>query len=217
VGGFTNQNAGLIDNRLTNDFNGYRELTESELKTLAQCIVDQVRLRGPYLSLSEFVNRRIGADSPLTRVGALQAAIDEAKLNENFLAGSVTEIRPSDVADVKTYGYQNPAASTGNPAAGAPGWVMQGDLIRVLEPGATVRSDTFVIRVCGEATGKDGKVTARAYAEAVVQRFPEYLNPADRPSVNVWNSTNTSSPAENKIFGRRMGLVSFRWLSPEEI
>jgi hypothetical protein len=74
-----------------------------------------------------------------------------------------------------------------------------------------------VVRVCGEATGKDGEVTARAYAEAVVQRFPEYINPADRPSTNVWNASNASAQPENKTFGRRLDVVSFRWLSPAEI
>jgi hypothetical protein len=217
VGGFANNQAANIDNRLTNDLNGYRELSDDDLETLAQRIVEQVRQRGPFLSLSEFVNRRIGPDSPLTRTGALQAAIDEAKLNESFLAGSVTEVRPSDVSDPKTYGFGNPSASTGNPAAGAPGWIMQGDLMRVLEPGATVRSDTFVIRVCGETTNERGQVTARAYAETVVQRVPEFINPVDRPSVNVWSPSNTTASPENKTFGRRIDVVSFRWLAPAEI
>jgi hypothetical protein len=167
--------------------------------------------------MSEFVNRQIGPDSPLTRAGALQAAIDESGINATFLAGAVTDVRAADVADPKIYNYANPAAATGNPAAGAPGWVSQGDLMRILEPGATVRGDTFVIRVCGEAHNAKGGVTARAYAEAVVQRLPEYVNPVDRPSTNVWDPALKTASTDNKTFGRRLNVVGFRWLAESEI
>ena len=88
-------------------------------------------------------------------------------------------------------------------------------MLRILEPMATVRSDTFVIRTCGEATDANGVVTSRAYAEAVVQRVPEYVNPIDRPSVNV--DSVASASAINKAFGRRFKMTSFRWLAKQEI
>ncbi len=210
-------NLANIDNSLTNDFNGYHQLSPEQLELLATRIVDEVRGRGPFLSLSEFVNRQIGASYDQSMAGALQAAIDKAGINDTFLAGSVVEVRPGDVADSAIYKFANPQASLGNPAAGAPGWLSQGDLMRVLEPGATVRGDTFVIRTCGEAVDVDGKVTARAYAEAVVQRVPEYVNPADRPSTNVWAPSAQVNGEDNIRFGRRINIVSFRWLSLEEI
>ena len=208
-------NAANIDDTKTNNWNGYRELTPEQLDELAQKIVEEVRKRGPFLSMSEFVNRRIGSNSELTRKGALQAAIDNSTVNNTLLAGCVTDVRLQDVSDQNLYRFATPEAATGNPAAGAPGWISQGDLLRILEPAATVRADTFVIRVCGEAHGADGRVTARAYAEAVVQRIPEYVDPVDRPSVNAY--TASAAAKANKTFGRRLILVSFRWLAASEV
>ena len=210
-----------IDDVRTNDWNGYRELTDDELETLAQKIVDEIRDRGPFLSLSEFVNRQIGPSEPRTLKGALEAAIDKAEINEKqnavwpdtFL--NQVPITATDVSDPKLYNYKTPEAATGNPAAGAPGWVSQGDLLRILEPAATVRGDTFVIRTYGEAQDANGNISARAYAEAVVQRVPEYVDPVNRPSLNPY--TDPTASAANKTFGRRINLVSFRWLSSNEI
>lgn len=225
VNGGVNRTAAVdsskIDTAKTNDWNGYRELTEAELETLAEKIVEQVRERGPFLSMSEFVNRQIGPVGPKTLSGALEAAIAEAEINEEqdavfpetFL--DQIPITETDVSDPNLYNYETPEATTGNPAAGAPGWVNQADLLRILEPSATVRGDTFVIRVYGEAKDSTGTVTARAYAEAVMQRVPDYVDEVDRPSVNVY--ADPSASVANKTFGRRIEMASFRWLSKDEI
>ena len=213
--------ASKIDNPRTNDWNGYRELTEPELEKLATEIVAEIRERGPFLSMSEFVNRQVGPAGPLTMRGALEAAIARAEINEKqnvTLADSYLNqvpIKEADVSDAKLYSYKTPAATTGNPAAGAPGWISQGDLLRILEPAATVRGDTFVIRAYGESRGTDGNITAHAYAEAVVQRVPEYVDPSDRPALNA--AVDPMAKAANRLLGRHMHLVSFRWLSKDEI
>ena len=220
-----------IDDQAGNQWNGYREFSDADIETLATEIVKQVRLRGPFLSMSEFVNRRIGADSELTRRGALQNAIDDSKLNsdrltEAFFKGQ-SPVEAGHVSDENLYGFKTPSAATGNPAAGAPGWLSQADILKILEPAATVRSDTFVIRTCGEATDGAGNVVARAYAEAVVQRIPEYVNPSDPAAAKVPNPnapavapdplTPPLNAAENIIFGRRFEMINFKWLSANEI
>ncbi len=207
--------ANKIDDAKTNEWNGYRQLSDAQLEALAKEIVEQVRARGPFLSFSEFVNRQVGAESEATLSGALETAISRSGINKDAFAGQTTPIELGDLSDNKLYNYKTPASCVGNPAAGAPGWIGQGDLLRILEPAATVRSDTFVVRVCGEAWNPEGKVTARAYAEAVVQRFPDFVDPADPPSVNA-HTAGTASRA-NRVFGRRLSVVSFRWLSSNEI
>ncbi len=40
-------------------YNGYRSLTEDELQSLAERVVEEVKVRGPFLSLAQFVNRTL--------------------------------------------------------------------------------------------------------------------------------------------------------------
>ena len=171
-------------------WNGYRRLDEDQITKLAEEIVEQVKERGPFQSVAEFVNRRPGSGE-LARKGALEAAIENAGLNASVLDPS--------------YGLPD----GGNTADGAPGTINQADLLTPLAPQLTVRGDTFRIRAYGEATdGKNSKV--KVWCEATVQRVPEYLDQTDKASV-------TASSPVNQNFGRRFELVSFRWLKPREI
>lgn len=207
-------NTKKIDNTRANQWNGYRDLYDTQVEQLAKEIVAQVKVRGPFLSLSEFVNRRIGANSELTRNGALQTAIEKSKVNAGMFTTQVA-VTAADLGKPALYRYQTLENAVGNPAEGAPGWISQGDLMRIIEPLATVRADTFVIRTCGEATDINGKVIASAYAEAVVQRVPDYINPVDRPSLNV--NDNAAANPMNRVFGRRFTILSFRWLTKQEV
>jgi hypothetical protein len=59
---------------------GYRVLSGTQIDNLAVKIVEQVKLRGPFVSLADFVNRKIPVAGDLANPtglkGALQAAID---------------------------------------------------------------------------------------------------------------------------------------------
>lgn len=71
-------------------FAGFRRLSDAQLDALAGEIVKQVRLRGPFVSLSQFVNRALAdirTQPQLSRAGALQVALDESGANIN-LTGS---------------------------------------------------------------------------------------------------------------------------------
>ena len=126
-----------------------------------------------------------------------------------------------------------------NTATGIPGYLMQQDLVQAFAPVMTVRSDTFVIRVYGEA---DRKTTAslknpiaegRAWGEAVVQRVPDYVDQTDpaltKPSVikgittplgdatPVYGRTGRIVSTLNESLGRRFRVVSFRWLNQTDL
>ena len=118
-------------------------------------------------------------------------------------------------AAVKNYKYAkgNEAAGSGPSYQGAPGFLSQADILNVLGKAATPRSDTFTIRGYGEAKDASGKILASAVCEAVVQRFPEWVDPTDPVETAVADLKSLS----NKKFGRRFQISSLRWLNSSEI
>jgi hypothetical protein len=199
---------------------GFRALSDDQIENLATEIVEQIRLRGstdkaPSLSLAEFVNRRIaGSGSLHSLAGLLQTAIDESGINNTFHgldSKDLRSVQPSNPTALT--GMANAAARQGMSAEGAPSMLTQGDLLMALAPVITVRGDTFRVRSYGESKAKDGKVEAKAWCEAIVQRMPEYLDPSDQPELKT---AELKSDA-NIRFGRRFVITSFRWLSPEEV
>lgn len=80
---------------------GFRRLTDAQLDALAEEITRQVRMRGPFLSLSHFVNRALvdfNRDRVLSRAGALQVALDESGANINVSGNKnvFTDVRPTE-------------------------------------------------------------------------------------------------------------------------
>jgi hypothetical protein len=255
-------------------FSGYRRLTNDELDELATQIVKQVRRRGPFVSLSHFVNRAlapIATEPELTRCGALQLALDESGINISLdgrrngfrgispqqdrvvlaekqgapradMDGDDSGNRPSDadsqapdwaftsrdnnfgavasiVADRLTLaggtGRGRGAAmerEQGYRSTGIPGWVTQADVLQVIGPALSARSDTFRIRSSGQALDAAGNVIATAYCEAIIQRQIEFVDPANQP-----HDRTDALTATNRTYGRKFEIISFRWLSANEI
>ena len=189
---------------------GYRALSAAEVHRLAVAVVEALRAHGPYRSLAEFVNRPLAAPTDEARCcGVLQAALDRTVNPPPSLApvpGLPTVAGPSP-------GLPWPAASRGHPSTLAPGWLTQADVLGVLGPVLTVRSDTFLIRAYGDATNPaTGAVECRAWCEAVVQRVPDYVDPGDPAEARADALSET-----NRIYGRRFEIVRFRWLTADEV
>lgn len=187
---------------LASQYCGFRELSDEDLAMLAKEIVKQVRKRGPFLNLSEFINRRLTTDTDLALSGALQTAIDDSGLNDEAAAEGMAGTGSPNGAKMAF-----PAASELNTAAGNPGWLMQADLLDPLGPAIVARGDTFRIRGYGEARDAGGAVIARAWCEAVVQRAPDYMDSTEAAEIQA------PKKPSNKQFGRRFHCLSVRWLN----
>jgi len=195
-------------------WDGYRELTPDEIDRLARAIVAQVKRRGPFLSLSDFVNRRLAEDET-GKMGALQAAIESAGLNSRLTSSYPLDNRnplpdyshPDNIADATRMEQTLKPASK---AWGAPSYLTQADVLQVLGPALAARSDTFVIRAYGDSVDASGNVQSRVWCEAVVQRTPQPLDPDD-------SGLNPRLGGKPGDFGRRFVITSFRWLAPGEI
>ena len=199
-----------------NQFTGYRVFDEAQIDALARETVKQVRLRGPFLSLSEFVNRQLSSGN-LALAGAIEAALQQiateggtspyAVISSTLPREGATANPPGDGEE-----YEFGAAAVGESVFGLPGWTRQADILRPLAPILTVRDDTFTIRAYGDARDKNNNITAMAVCEATVRRTRDYVDPADAADLGTYPTS-----AVNRIFGRRLTIISFRWLSPGEI
>ncbi len=199
------------------EYTGFRSLSDDQIKDLAQKIVEQVRLRGPFLSLSEFVNRQLSDNKDLALAGAVQSALNAltedpmAELRNPAKSLSDNTMPPSD-PKLAGVDYKFPEAAAGSSAYGAPGWIRQADVLRPIAPVLSVRDDTFTIRAYGDTLDTSGKVVAKAWCEAVVKRTRHFTNRSD--AADMADPPVTSI---NAVFGRDYEIVSFRWLEADEV
>ncbi|WP_309384471.1 hypothetical protein [Cerasicoccus frondis] len=68
---------------------GFRYLDDAMIQTLAERIVDEVRLRGPFLSMSDFVNRRLDAPDRSGGDAWLSARTSKGNGREDYLLGHI--------------------------------------------------------------------------------------------------------------------------------
>lgn len=202
----------------------------------------------PFIGLAQFVNRYLcGYHYDTSLVGCLQNAIvradvDGANLSNrtatpapvsdvNLLAASVapgsvtwTPLDSGIQSNLQMRDPRSESINRGHLLAGAPTSLMQSDLLSVIGPALTTRSDTFVIRCYGDVTTQPGSLTTKAgcWLEAVVQRTPEFCDPTQPPETEVCGATdsyqfNPQLKLANRLLGRRFQLVSVRVLSPKEL
>jgi len=170
---------------------GMITLDADKVTALAAQIVALVRARhaasGPFRSLAEFLSPAPDfLDATGGQISLLEKAIADAAINVD---------------------------AAGNPIEFSSQFLTQGDIMTALAPMLFPRSDTFVIRTYGEAVNPaTGATEGRAWAEATVQRTPEYFDPAEDATV---------APADlnaiNQTYGRRFKVVSFRWLTRSDL
>ena len=204
----------------------------------------------PYLGLSEFINRFLTPATWASRCGALQAAIFRADqtynagLSDRLFANATDRKVTQDSLTTATAGwFPNPenievSAQSGtsrtHTAMGAPGNLLQSDLLQSLGSALATRSDTFTLRCYGEAVLDNGEIGS-AWMEVVVQRVPEFVDPtnaaetgnsAPKPlKITVHAlSDDIKKPAlrtdltlVNNVLGRRFKIVSMRWLKVDEL
>jgi Tfp pilus assembly protein PilX len=170
---------------------GMITLDADKVTALAAQIVALVRARhaasGPFRSLAEFLSPAPDfLDAAGGQISLLEKAIADAAINVD---------------------------AAGNPIEFSSQFLTQGDIMTALAPVLFPRSDTFVIRTYGEAVNPaTGATEGRAWAEATVQRTPEYFDSTDDATV---------APADlnaiNQTYGRRFKVVSFRWLTRADL
>lgn len=164
------------------------QLSSTQIRSIATEVVALLRAKGePFTSMEEFVSPTGG---PGTR-SLLEQAIFNAGVNTE--TGANVDFDGDGSLD--TTG-EIPMCSLK---------LTQADVLTALAPMLQNRSDTFVVRTYGEAVNPvTGVVDGRAWCEATVQRIPTPVDSADiiQPSLP---------------FGRRFQIVSFRWLTPEDI
>ena len=204
-------------------WSGFSRLSDAQVTTLATEIVKQVKLRGPFMSLSDFINHRVGTPKTTENdMGALQAAIEASNINSPVKTGAGGTTPDYTSTGARAFMQGGSTAGNRKTTTDIPTDINQADILLPLAPRLAARSDTFRIRGYGEVRSKDGRqILARATCEAVVQRFPEYMDSTtDADNNEPWDEAsptgNTLNPI-NLTFGRRFKIVRFRWLNPNEV
>ena len=190
-----------INMQVGSNWSGFANLTDSQIDNLAKAIIDENKARFGILT-----DRKVSASSLSTPTAGFFPYPENIEVSAQ--AGT----------------------SRTHTAMGAPGNLLQSDLLQSLGSAITTRSDTFTIRCFGEATQTSGE-TGMAWMEVLVQRVPEFIDPtnpaetgnsAPRPLLPAASavtdaSVSTALTKVNSVLGRRFKVISMRWLKANEI
>jgi hypothetical protein len=237
-GGREYNNAGAYDETI---WNGYRKLDDTQILTLAREIVIEVKQRGPFLSIADFVNRRLvvpraGRESLVTQTGlkgALQAAIDRSGINDPLSKTfkiPKTEYHMGGPANELQVQYGNAYPSPyfplvgGNPPLGPkPDHNHWADSKLVGAPAYLTQADVLQ-KLAPVLSARSDTFTIRTYGECrdgagmvIARAWAEAIvqrmpQPLDADPTGL-NPMTTDSGR----FGRRFTITSFRWLNGSEI
>jgi hypothetical protein len=187
------------------------------------------KLCRPFFSLAEFINRPVkGQDAQVDKnmFGIIQNALfqsdeDGGDKAINASAGG-RKVKQAALSSsfLGKFPYPNSIPDNTIPVAlGAPGMIMQADVLQAIGEKLTVRSDTFIIRAYGDtiAEGGGGRVAGSAILEMVVQRSPEYVDDSTKTGDAPHVRPARLQSSINKYLGRKFRIVSLRWLAPSEL
>lgn len=203
---------------------------KDQINNLAAGLANEVKKRGPFMSVSDFVNRKVGGATVTDAhyKGAIQAAVDTMDLNDKVEQNVYSPVIGAASPPAPVYSNTNYFATTGGSnrrsTDGIAGSITQANVLRALAPRLSARSDTFRIRGYGEVRDASDNIVAMAMCEALVQRLPEYVDPDTNEDYNEpWDEydpdalENETLNATNQKYGRRFEIRSFRWLDESEI
>jgi hypothetical protein len=227
--------AGGTDGPINDHWEGYRSLSDQHITDLATNIVAEIKARGPSFTLADFINRKLVTTGAHWKMGPIQAAIDATNI-VNTAAGTGSGINGEMLVDypnkvIKVGGtdpanYLEPQARMGYTdglgtasddlegfiVSGAPGYLMQADILNSIGPFLNNRSNTFTIRTYGDSVDIHGEVTSTAYLEAVVQQVTDFVDPTDIATTHMDDISTI-----NNQFGRKFKIVSYKWLNESDL
>lgn len=111
----------------------HRELTDAQIDELAERVVAEVRGRGPFMSLADFINRRLVNSEIYGLKGALQAAIDKTgadsdasrRINSNAITAAGGTFDAPDAPVPGSNWYDPNVIKANNAAASATSWWLE--------------------------------------------------------------------------------------------
>lgn len=193
---------------------GLHITNRASIQRLAETIVAEIKRRGPFLSMADFVNRRLIPDQAsldgdyMGLMGTLEAAIHRVSqqsglLNHQLIFGDNdprgTSLGTANNADQERR-FAVPRGTSESALEGYASYLMQADILASLGSSLSVRSDTFTIHGYGQTKDPvSGRIIAEARCELVVQRLADPVESGD----SIINPSGD--------FGRRFAIVAFRW------